>query len=384
MSNILFLFGTRPEAIKLIPVIKEMQVYSSELHINICVTAQHREMLDPILNFFDIKPDYDLNIMEEAQSLFDITVNATRRIEKVIKDVNQDLVIVQGDTTTVFISSLTSFYLKIPVAHVEAGLRTNNKYSPFSEEVNRRLISHIADLHFAPTERARDNLLLEEIDRDKIFVTENTVIDALLMTVERVRHQKAEDFEPLKSIAFRGHRLILVTAHRRESFSKPFKEICLALKEIVGRNKDVIIVYPVHLNPNVQKPVRSILDKKKNIFLINPVSYDCLVWLMNKSYLILTDSGGIQEEAPSLGKPVLVMQEVTERPEEISAGTAKLVGTRRETIVSETQRLLDNRFIYNKISKIRNPYGDGRAAKRIVSLILNEKRRVRKNEQRGT
>jgi UDP-N-acetylglucosamine 2-epimerase (non-hydrolysing) len=370
MRHVLFLFGTRPEAIKLAPVIKELQAHSSEFQAKICVTAQHREMLDQILDFFDIKPNYDLNIMEEDQSLFDITVNATRGIEGVLKEVKPDLVMVQGDTTTTFISSLASFYLKIPVAHIEAGLRTNDKYSPFPEEINRRLTSHIADFHFAPTERAQDNLIREGIYKDKIFVTGNTVIDALLMTIEKVKNKKARDFESLKSIDFKEHKLILVTAHRRESFGKPLEEICLALNDIADHNKNVIIIYPVHPNPNVRRPVRQILGKKENIFLINPVSYDCLVWLINKSYLILTDSGGIQEEAPSLGKPVLVMREVTERTEGISAGTAKLVGTDRKTIINETQKLLDDKFICDKMNKAHNPYGDGKAAKRIMDIIL--------------
>lgn len=374
MRKILFVFGTRPEAIKLAPVIKELENPSEKFEVFTCVTAQHREMLDQILELFEIKPNYDMDIMIENQSLFDVTVRTLQGIENTLKKVSPDLVVVQGDTTTTFVASLASFYLKIPVAHVEAGLRTNDKNNPFPEEVNRRLTSQLTDIHFAPTERAKQNLLFEGTSEDKIFVTGNTVIDALLITIEKVKNKRASDFESLQPIVSEidnNCRIILVTAHRRENFGDRFTGICWALRDIAEKNKDVIIIYPVHMNPNVREPVDKILTStgQGNILLIEPLDYKSFVWLMNKAYLILTDSGGIQEEAPSLGKPVLVLRDVTERPEGAEAGTVRVVGTDRKKIVNETQLLLDNNEEYEKMARAVNPYGDGKASVRIKEVL---------------
>ena len=374
--KVIIIFGTRPEAIKLAPVIQKLKAENSRLKTITCVTAQHREMLDQVLKIFGIKPDYDLNIMRNNQTLFDISINALLEVEKVLKGERPSLLLVQGDTTTTFIASLAAFYLKIPIGHIEAGLRTNNKYQPFPEESNRRLTTHIADLHFAPTETAKNNLIIEGIKEDKIFVTGNTVIDALLTVVrdqKSVVRQKALDkYFSEKwnlSLTSNNRKLILITGHRRENFGEGLKNICYALKEITLNNPDIQIVYPVHLNPNVQEPISKILNGVKNIYLIEPLDYSSFVYLMSNSYLILTDSGGIQEEAPSLGKPVLVMRDVTERPEAVKGGTAKLVGSNKESIVKETQLLLDSKREYEKIIKAINPYGDGRASERIVEII---------------
>lgn len=376
MKTLLFIFGTRPEAIKLAPVIIKCKKNSNKFRVKVCVTAQHREMLDQVLSIFDIKPDYDLNIMRKNQSLFDITANSLRQIEGVLKREKPDIVIVQGDTTTTFVSSLSAYYLKIKIAHVEAGLRTSDKFSPFPEEINRRLTDCLADYYFVPTEWAKNNLIAEGVDKNKIYLTGNTVIDALLMITERQKSKKVQEyytrfFKRTYGISFDGKKTILVTAHRRENFGKDFENICLGLKKIAERNNDVQIIYPVHLNPNVQKPVKKILSNHKNIFLIEPLDYLAFVWLMNKSYLILTDSGGIQEEAPSLGKPVLVMRKTTERPEGVEAGVAKLVGVESESIYGETMRLLTDKKIYQKMSRTVNPYGDGKASDRIVNILSN-------------
>ena len=367
--KILFIFGTRPEAIKLAPVVKEFQK-DSGFEVKVCVTAQHREMLDQVLKFFDVKPDYDLNLMKPNQSLFDITSNVLKSLEKVLEIEKPDIIFVQGDTTTAFVGALAGFYKKIKVAHIEAGLRSHNKYSPFPEEINRVLIGHIADYHFAPTERARENLLKENI-KENVYVVGNTVIDALLLGLDIIKKEgKGKYYKYFDFIDF-SKKIILVTAHRRESFGEPFENICYALKEISNKHQDIEIVYPVHLNPNVRKPVNRILGGIKNIHLIDPLKYPYLIWLMSKSYLVLTDSGGIQEEAPSLGKPVLVMREVTERIEGIEAGTAKLVGTNKDRIVKEVENLLENVDEYQKMARAVNPYGDGKASKRIREILEN-------------
>lgn len=365
--KILFFFGTRPEAIKLAPLIKELRKYPDRFNIRVCVSAQHREMLDQVLNFFEIRPDCDLNIMKQNQDLFDITSGILKGIKKVISDFRPDWLIVQGDTTTTFVGSLAAFYEKIKIAHIEAGLRSFNKYSPFPEEVNRVLTTHLSDVHFAPTNEARENLLREGIPSETILVVGNTSIDALFFCLEKISKEKFEDSQIFKGVDF-NKRIILVTGHRRESFGKPFEDICNALREIALKN-DVEIIYPVHLNPNVRKPVFSILKGLKNVHLIEPLDYPSFVWIMNRSYLILTDSGGVQEESPSLGKPVLVMRDVTERNEGVEAGAARVVGTNREMIVNETIRLLTNKKEYEVMAKSVNPYGDGKACKRIRQFL---------------
>ena len=378
MKKIMLIFGTRPEAIKLAPIIQRLKAEGSKFKPIVCVTAQHREMLDQVLNLFEIEPDYDLNLMTDNQDLFDVTVKALNGLKEILKKEKPDIALVQGDTTTSFVASLAAFYLKIPLGHVEAGLRTYNKYSPFPEEKNRHLTGVLADYHFAPTEWAKNNLLKENAPEDRIWVTGNTVIDALMAVVSRQKSAGGEQywnryFKERWGLTLTTNtntcKLILVTGHRRESFGEGFRNICLALKEIAKDRHDIKIVYPVHLNPNVQKPVRDILSDIPNIYLIGPLDYEPFVYLMEKAYLILTDSGGIQEEAPSLGKPVLVMRNVTERPEGIEAGVVKLVGTDKERIVAETQGLLDNREAYEEMARAANPYGDGKAAERIVDIL---------------
>lgn len=364
--KLLFIFGTRPEAIKMAPLIKEFKKHTDKFITKVCITAQHREMLDQVLNFFNIKPDFDLNLMKPNQSLFDTSANGLKGLEKVLYEYEPDLIFVQGDTTTAFVGALAGFYRKIKVAHIEAGLRSKNKYSPFPEETNRVLVGHLADYHFAPTERAARNLRGEGIEKN-IWIVGNTVIDALFMTLEIIKDRDSEFKKYFDYIDF-NKKIILVTGHRRESFGEPFKEICLSLREIAER-RDVEIVYPVHLNPNVRKPVFEILNGHKNIHLVEPLSYPNLVWLMNKSYLVLTDSGGIQEEAPSLGKPVLVMRDITERVEGIEAGTAKLIGTNKEKLVEEASYLLTNDKEYKRMARAVNPYGDGKSSNRILSII---------------
>ena len=371
--KVLTVFGTRPEAIKLAPVIRELERHS-EITSRVCVTAQHREMLDQVLELFEIKPDWDLNLMRKGQSLFDITADGLRALETVLKEEKPDVVLVHGDTTTTFITSLATYYLKIKIGHVEAGLRTNDKYSPFPEEMNRRLADTLCDLYFAPTELAKQNLLREGVPEEKVFVTGNTVIDALLWMVQQqsvptTQRSLESSFQEKCGIALDERRIILVTGHRRESFGKGFENMCQGLKQIADHYHDVRVIYPVHLNPNVRKPVQRILGAIRNIHLIEPLDYALFVFLMNQTYLILTDSGGIQEEAPSLGKPALVMREKTERPEAIEAGTAKLVGTESERIFTEAQRLLDNADEYNKMARAVNPFGDGKAAERIVQVL---------------
>jgi UDP-N-acetylglucosamine 2-epimerase (non-hydrolysing) len=369
----LTVFGTRPEAIKLAPVLTELQKFS-EIESRVCVTAQHREMLDQVLRIFEITPDYDLNLMRPNQSLSQITADALLSLESVIQRERPDVVITQGDTTTAFVASLAAFYAQIKIARVEAGLRTGNKYSPFPEEINRLLADHLADLHFAPTARAKENLLREGIPSETIFVTGNTVIDALQRVWARVKDRKLPEGFPvpaeiLSQIERKEKKLLLVTGHRRESFGPEFENICLGLKKIAQSYSDVVLIYPVHLNPNVRAPVQKILKDQERVFLIEPLDYEQFVWLMGRAYLILTDSGGIQEEAPALGVPVLVMRKVTERPEAIEAGTAKLVGTDAENIFREAARLLEDRDAYEQMARAVNPFGDGRAAERIVKIL---------------
>ena len=366
MFKVMTVFGTRPEAIKLAPVIKELQHHSTTLKSVIVVTAQHRQMLDSVLNVFSIKPNYDMNIMGENQGLSDITCKILKNIESIYDKERPDLVLIQGDTTTVFAASLAAYYRKIPVGHIEAGLRSRNKYQPFPEEINRRLTSVIAHLHFAPTDEAKTNLLQEGISEDLICVTGNTVIDALL---EVAAQDFTFDNDLLNNI--KG-RMILITAHRRESFGKPFIDICNAILTLAKQYPDVTFVYPVHLNPNVRNIVYPMLGNLSNVMLIEPLEYLPFVHLMKRACIILTDSGGIQEESPSLNKPVLILREITERPEAVKAGSAKLVGTRSQTIIRETTRLLEDAQEYERMTHIANPFGDGRASKRIVDFIKLE------------
>jgi UDP-N-acetylglucosamine 2-epimerase (non-hydrolysing) len=368
MKKVMLIFGTRPEAIKMCPLALKLQEYRKKLKTTVCVTAQHREMLDQFLSLFNVKQDYDLNLMKKNQTLYDITSEALIGTGKIIEKEKPDMVIVQGDTTTTFAASLAAYYNKVKIGHVEAGLRTSNKYYPFPEEMNRRLTSAIADIHFAPTESSKKNLLEEGVSEKDIVVTGNTVIDALLWVREKVKQNK-NGYDDLKGIDF-GKRIIVATGHRRESFGRGLVNICNALKMIAIRNREVEIVYPVHLNPNVRKSVYTILGKVKNIRLMAPLSYEPFVYLMDKAYFIISDSGGIQEEAPSLGKPVLITRNITERPEALEAGATKLVGTNPRTISEEAGHLLNDEESYNRMSKIRNPYGDGRASERIIESIL--------------
>jgi UDP-N-acetylglucosamine 2-epimerase (non-hydrolysing) len=380
MKKVLFIFGTRPEAIKMAPVIKELQKYPARFAVSVCVTAQHRQMLDQVLALFEIVPDYDLDIMRPGQSLTDVTCNVLQGVEPVLAEVAPDLVLVHGDTTTTLAASLAAYYRKIAVGHVEAGLRTGNLYSPWPEEMNRRLAGAIARFHFAPTEPARQNLLAEGVADEAITVTGNTVIDALLQVREklsagdrgeRIARDLVGQYPELKSLLANPSpkRLILVTGHRRENFGAGFENICHALKEIARTHGDVEVIYPVHLNPHVQEPVKRILGDAPGVHLIEPLDYLPFVWLMNRAYLIITDSGGVQEEAPSLGKPVLVMRDTTERPEAVAAGTVILVGTDRQKIGAAAHQLLTDRTVYESMTQAHNPYGDGKAAERIVAQL---------------
>lgn len=371
--KVMLVFGTRPEAIKMAPLVKGLQARAGDIQTVVCVTAQHREMLDQVLNLFDIVPEQDLNIMKPGQDLYDITGNILSGLKGVLQQEQPDLVLVHGDTTTTLAASLAAFYARVPVGHVEAGLRTGNKQAPFPEEMNRRLTTAIADIHFAPTSASRDNLLREGIAADTIHVTGNTVIDALLVVVEKLRNDKQIQAEFAQRFGFleAGRRLILVTGHRRENFGEGFQKICQALADIAAEHPDVQVLYPVHLNPNVRQPVNEILAARglANVHLIDPVDYLPFVYLMDRAHIIVTDSGGIQEEAPSLGKPVLVMRDTTERPEAVEAGTVKLVGTSRETIVAEVRRLLTDDQAYATMSRAHNPYGDGQATEKIIDGI---------------
>ncbi len=376
MKKVSIIFGTRPEAIKLAPVILGLKK-SPDIISHVCVTAQHREMLDQVLEIFGIVPDVDLNLMQKNQTLGDLTARAIRALDRYMAEHRPDLVLVQGDTTTVFCAALAAFYHKIPVGHVEAGLRTGDIYSPWPEEINRQLATRITTLHFAPTETNRQNLLAEGVKPDGIFVTGNTVIDALLMAVERVRTAPpAIDGLPDKSfVSWDGKPVVLITGHRRENFGEGFENICNAIAELGRRFPETQFVYPVHLNPNVREPVKRILGlaerPSQNIHLIEPLPYLPFVALMNRAHLILTDSGGVQEEAPGLGKPVLVMRNTTERPEGVAAGTVRLVGTDYGTIVEEVTRLMADGNEYATMSHAHNPYGDGKAAERIRHIILS-------------
>ncbi|MBC1188443.1 non-hydrolyzing UDP-N-acetylglucosamine 2-epimerase [Kluyvera sichuanensis] len=370
--KVLTVFGTRPEAIKMAPLVHAL-AKDPHFEAKVCVTAQHREMLDQVLSLFSIVPDYDLNIMSPGQGLTEITCRILQGLKPVLESFKPDVVLVHGDTTTTAAASLAAFYQRIPVGHVEAGLRTGDLYSPWPEEANRTLTGHLAMYHFAPTENSRQNLLRENLSGKRIFVTGNTVIDALFWVRDRVMNDKALNADLSQRYPFlsQGKKMILVTGHRRESFGQGFEQICHALAEIAANNPDVQIVYPVHLNPNVSEPVNRILGHIDNIMLIEPQEYLPFVWLMNHAWLILTDSGGIQEEAPSLGKPVLVMRETTERPEAIDAGTVRLVGTDSQRIVDEVTRLLRDEEEYQRMSRAHNPYGDGRACERILSALKN-------------
>ncbi len=370
-KKVLLVFGTRPEAIKMAPLALALQ-QSPDIEAEVCVTAQHRQMLDQVLGLFELKPDYDLDLMQPGQDLYDITSRALLGLRDVYKQAQPDLVLVHGDTTTTFAASLAAFYQRIPVGHVEAGLRTGDIYSPWPEEINRKLTGAITALHFAPTDKAQQNLLTENVAANTVSVTGNTVIDALIAVVDKIQKDEALNQELAAKFDFLdpNKRLILVTGHRRESFGGGFENICRALQTL-AKNEDVQVLYPVHLNPNVQEPVNRLLKNTDDVFLIDPQDYLPFVYLMSRAHIILTDSGGVQEEAPSLGKPVLVMRDTTERPEAIEAGTVKLVGTDYQTIVDTAQTLLDDEEAYQAMSFAHNPYGDGKACQRIVDTIRN-------------
>jgi UDP-N-acetylglucosamine 2-epimerase (non-hydrolysing) len=364
----LIVFGTRPEAIKMAPLVKEF-LKNDKFETKVCVTAQHREMLDQVLEFFDIIPDYDLNLMKPNQNLYTLTADIITEMKIVLEDFKPDYVYVHGDTTTTMAAGLAAFYSGAKICHVEAGLRTHNKRSPFPEEINRQVTGRIADYHFAPTEASKKNLLRENVSENNILVTGNTVIDALFDSSKRVKDLDNIEINNLKGLVNLTKKLILVTGHRRENHGQGFINICEALKEIAVKHDDVQIIYPVHLNPNVKKPVYEILSDINNIHLIDPLAYPAFVWLMDASYLIITDSGGVQEEAPSLGKPVLVMRDTTERPEAVDAGTVILVGIDKSKIVAEATSLLTDEYLYKNMSALHNPYGDGKACARIVEFI---------------
>lgn len=364
--KVMSIFGTRPEAIKMAPLVKELEK-RKEIESIVCVTAQHREMLDQVLETFKIKPDYDLNIMKQGQTLGDITTRALIGLEEVIKEATPDLVLVHGDTTTSFVGALAAFYNQIDIGHVEAGLRTDDKYSPYPEEMNRQMVDRLSDMYFAPTEKSKENLLKENVDNSKIYVTGNTVIDAMKTTVKKNYAHK--ELDHLKS----NERMILLTAHRRENLGDPMRSIFKAVKRITDEFDDVKVIYPIHLNPKVREVAKEVFGENNDkVHLIEPLEVFDFHNFQNKSYIILTDSGGIQEEAPSLGKPVLVLRNTTERPEGIEAGTLKLVGTDEETIYKETKKLLTNKKEYEKMSLASNPYGDGFASKRITDAIIEK------------
>lgn len=380
MKKIMLVFGTRPEAIKMAPLVKEFQKYPEKFETIVCVTGQHREMLDQVLHLFEIKPDYDLDIMKQGQDLYDITARVLTGMRDVLTVVRPDVVLVHGDTTTSTASALAAFYQQIPVGHVEAGLRTHNIYSPWPEEMNRLITSRIATYNFAPTRLSEQNLIDEGISENKILVTGNTVIDALYMVLEKMKRNENLNFELQSHLKVSGYdverlnsnrSLVLITGHRRENFGSGFIEICSGIKTLTEKYKEVDFVYPMHLNPNVRKPILEVFGNNPlpNMFFIEPLDYLPFVYLMEKSDIVLTDSGGIQEEAPGLGKPVLVMRDTTERPEALAAGTVKLVGTNYEKIISEVSLLLDDETYYNKMSKAVNPYGDGCACGRIVEQL---------------
>ena len=378
MKKILIVFGTRPEAIKMAPLVKAMQAESKAFDTQVCVTAQHRDMLDQVLNLFGINPEHDLDLMQPGQSLTALSNRVLMGMEQVLSEVKPDLVFVHGDTTTSSMTALAAFYQQIDVAHIEAGLRTHNLYAPWPEEANRQITGRLTKWHFAPTELARQNLLAENTPDAQICITGNTVIDALYWVSDQIGEDSARDADLKAGIAKSGfdfspeRRVILITAHRRENFGAGFQNICKAFATLAENNPECDLVYPVHLNPNVQKPVHELLGDKPNIHLIAPLDYEPFIWLMDKSHIVLTDSGGIQEEAPGLGKPVMVMRETTERPEAVEAGTVKLVGTDSALIVNEIQTLLDDESAYAKMSLAHNPYGDGNACRRIIDFLSEQ------------
>lgn len=384
MKTILLVFGTRPEAIKMAPLVKEFQKYPNYFNIKVCVTGQHREMLDQVLNIFEITPDYDLNIMKQGQDLYDVTARVLVGMRDIIKDVEPNIILVHGDTTTSMASAIAAFYQQIPVGHVEAGLRTNNIYSPWPEEMNRQITGRIATYNFAPTPLSKSNLLNEGVKEESIYITGNTVIDALFMVIEKIKKNieiqnylrktlNASGYDINRLI--NGKKLVLITGHRRENFGYGFINICKAIKELVQCYPEVDFIYPMHLNPNVRQPIYKVFGSNlglfNNMFFIEPLEYMSFVYLMEKSTIVLTDSGGIQEEAPSLGKPVLVMRDTTERPEALEAGTVKLVGTNYNKITHDVSELLNNQELYDQMSKAVNPYGDGCACDRIVKSLIN-------------
>ena len=383
MQTVMLVVGTRPEAIKMAPLVKEFQKQPKRVETVVCVTGQHREMLDQVLKIFDIKPDYELNIREQGQSLYDVTARVLTGMRDVLKEVKPDVVLVHGDTTTSTAAALAAFYQQIPVGHVEAGLRTHNIYSPWPEEMNRLLTGRLATYHFSPTPLSRNNLIKESVDDRNIIITGNTVIDALYWVVDKIKNNKELDNE-LEDILSKagydvnrlnnGKKLVLITGHRRENFGDGFINMCTAIKDLTVKYPDLAFVYPMHLNPNVRKPIHEVFGENlsglKNMFFIEPLEYLSFVYLMEKSSIVLTDSGGIQEEAPGLGKPVLVMRDTTERPEALDAGTVKLVGTDYNKIVNEVSSLIDDKAAYEKMSKAVNPYGDGLACGRIVNALL--------------
>ena len=371
MKKILFIYGTRPEAIKMAPLVKAFQQYPDDFKVIICLTGQHRQMLDQINSFFGIKGDYDLNLMKPNQTLFDIVSGCMIGLKNILSQETPDLVFVQGDTSTVLAGALASYFCKIPIAHLEAGLRSGDKYSPFPEEGNRILTGHIADWHFAPTERAVQNLTKEGIKKN-IYKVGNTVIDALHLGLDLIKQTDETEYKSFFKFLDFSKKIILITGHRRESFGDGFEHICKAIAHISELHKDVQFVYPMHFNPNVREPVLKYLSNKTNVFLIEPLDYPYLIWLMEKCFFVLTDSGGIQEEAPALGKPVLVMREVTERQEGIEAGTAKLVGTDFNSIIENVELLLTNSDEYSKMSNAVNPYGDGTTSNQIVNILRKE------------
>lgn len=373
--NILISFGTRPEGIKMAPLIKEIKKNSDKLNLTICSTGQHKEMLDQVLEFFEIKPDIDLNLMTKSQSLGALSSKVLLKMEEVFNKIKPDIVLVQGDTTTAFLAALVAFYQKIKVGHIEAGLRTYNKFSPFPEEINRQLISKIADLHFAPTKSAYDNLINEKINQDTLFLTGNTIVDAINWGIKKINNfnylEKSEEIKKINNLINFSRKTVLVTMHRRESFGEEIINVCKALKHISKKYNDINIVYPVHLNPNVRKPVEKMLSGIKNIKLIEPLSYESFLYLMEKSYFIITDSGGVQEEAPTLQKPVLVIREFTERTESLELGMSKLIGTETANIVNNVTSLIENKNEYNNMISGTNPYGDGTASFKILTNIFN-------------
>ena len=385
MKKVMLVFGTRPEAIKMAPLVKEFQKQPKRVETVVCVTGQHREMLDQVLKIFDIKPDYDLNIMKQGQDLYDVTARVLTGMRDVLKEVKPDVVLVHGDTTTSTAAALAAFYQQIPVGHVEAGLRTHNIYSPWPEEMNRLLTGRLATYHFSPTPLSRNNLIKESVDDRNIIITGNTVIDALYWVVDKIKNNKELDNE-LEDILSKagydvnrlnnGKKLVLITGHRRENFGDGFINMCTAIKDLTVKYPDLDFVYPMHLNPNVRKPIHEVFGENlsglKNMFFIEPLEYLSFVYLMEKSSIVLTDSGGIQEEAPGLGKPVLVMRDTTERPEALDAGTVKLVGTDYNKIVNEVSSLIDDKAAYEKMSKAINPYGDGNACHRITDILAGK------------